>query len=148
LLERCVLSLQKLGLMYGGWLAICALAAWVLARWSARRRLGGALFVVLVVVALINLAQLVYVFGFSESLLVRDRTPFERFLQHTDRVWLVIYLVWPFASAVGIAQTSLRIASARVSLARWSAFGGSVVIAAITPLCLVVTTCGVAGACL
>src|SRR5690348_12872602 len=95
--------------MYGAWLLICAVAAWFLARWSARRRLGNGVFVVLVVVALINLAQLVYVFGFSESLLVRDRTSFERFLQHTDRVWLVIYLLWPFASAVGIAQTSLKI---------------------------------------
>ena len=141
-------DLQHLFLMYGGWLVICAVAVWFLARWSARRRLSDGVFVVLGVVALINVAQLVYVFGFSESLLVRERTPFERFLQHTDRVWLVIYLVWPFASAVGIAQTSLKISSVRAGLARWVSFGCSVVIAAVTPLCLVVTTCGVAGACL
>jgi hypothetical protein len=134
--------------MYGIWLVICGLAAWYLARWSAQRRLNRVLFGVLVVVALINLAQLVYVFGFSESLLVRSRTPFERFLQHTDRVWLVLYLLWPFAAAIGIAQASLKISSGRASLARWISFGCSVVIAAVTPLCLVVTTCGVAGACL
>ncbi len=59
----------KMVLMYGGWLVVCGLAAWFLARWSARRRLNDGLYAVLLLLALINLAQLVYVFGFSVSIL-------------------------------------------------------------------------------
>lgn len=138
---------QKMVLIYSAWLVICGLAAWYLARWSAQRRLNGAVFAVLVLLALVNLAQLVYVFGFSVSILTRPRNAFEKFLQHTDTVWYVLFALWPIATAVGIAQTSLKIDS-RPVLARWASFGCSVVIAALTPLFLIFTTCGLAGACL
>src|SRR6185312_15895391 len=108
-------------LTYGAWLVICGLAAWFLSRWSAQRRLNHALFALLIVIALVNLAQLVYVFGFGESIIVRPRNEFERFLQHTDRVWYLLFALWPFAAAIGIAQASLRISS-RAALARWISF--------------------------
>ena len=138
---------QKIVLIYAAWLVICGLAAWYLARWSAQRRLNGVVFTVLVLLALINLAQIVYVFGFSESIFTRPRNAFEKFLQHTDTVWYVLFALWPFATAVGIAQTSLKISS-RPALARWVSFGCSAAIAALTPLFLIFTTCGLAGACL
>jgi hypothetical protein len=136
-----------MALVYGSWLVICSLAAWFLSRWSARRTLNGVLFAVFVLMTLVNLAQLVYIFGFGDSIIDRPRNALEKFLQHTDRVWYVIYALWPFAAAVGIAQTSLKISS-RPALARWVAFGGSVVIAALTPVFLIFTTCGLAGMCL
>lgn len=138
---------EKIFLMYGFWLVVCGLAAWFLARGSARRRLNDGVFAVLILLALVNLAQLVYVFGFSESIIVRERNAFERFLQHTDRVWYILFLLWPFLAAVGIAQASLRISS-RATLARWLSFSGSFVIAMLTPLFIIFTTCGLAGACL
>jgi hypothetical protein len=134
-------------LMYGAWLAVCGLAAWFLARWSARRRLNDGVFAVLILIALVDLAQLVYVFGFGESIIVRPRNAFEKYLQHTDVVWYWLFALWPFAAAVGIAQASLRTWS-RAALARWLSFGGSIVIATLTPLFILFTTCGLAGACL
>ena len=145
--EKRVTPVQKMTLVYGAWLVICGLAAWYLARWSARRRLNGVLFALLALLAAINLAQLVYVFGFSVSILDRPRNALEKFLQHTDTVWYVLFALWPLASAIGIAQTSLKIANRPVP-ARWVAFGFSVVIAALTPLFVIFTTCGLAGACL
>jgi hypothetical protein len=142
-----VTPVPKLLLIYAAWLVVCGLAAWFLARWSAQRRLNGAIFALLVLIALINLAQLVYVFGFGDSILVRPRNALEKFLQHTDTVWYVLFAFWPFAAAMGIAQAVLKICS-RPALARWGAFGGSVVIAMVTPLNLFFTTCGLAGACL
>ena len=83
----------------------------------------------------------------GESILTRARNPFEKFLQHTDFVWYSLYLLWPLASAVGIAQTSLKVFS-RPVLARWVSFACSVAIAVLTPLTLIFVTCGLAGACL
>jgi hypothetical protein len=137
---------EKAGLVYGAWLLICGVAAWFLARWSARRSLNNALFGVLVVIALVNLAQIGYILGFGESLMARPRNPLEKFLQHTDFVWLILYVLWPFATAIGIAQTSLRIAG-RPALARWVAFGCSAGIAALTPFILIFVGCGLAGQC-
>ncbi|MEJ0038340.1 MAG: hypothetical protein WDO68_20040 [Gammaproteobacteria bacterium] len=138
---------QKIGLTYGAWLVICGLAAWFLARWSARRRLNGVVLALLVPIALINLAQIAYILTLGESILLRPRNPLEKWLQHTDFVWYILFALWPFATAIGIAQTSLRIAS-RPVLARWAAFGCSLGIAALTPLILIFVTCGLAGACL
>ena len=138
---------QKLVGIYAAWLVVCGLAAWFLARWSAQRRLHGVLFAVLVLVTVINLAQIVYVLGFGESLMTRPRNPLEKFLQHTDKVWYVLYALWPFATAIGLAQTWLKISSHRPALARWTSFGCSLVIAAMTPLFLIFTTCGLAGMC-
>lgn len=137
----------KLILIYAAWLVVCAVAVWFLARWSSRRRLNGVLFGVLVLVALMNLAQLVYVFGFSESILVRPRNALEKFLQHTDTFWYLLFALWPFATAIGIAQTSLKVSS-RPAIAHWIAFGCSTGLAVLTPLFLFFTTCGLAGACL
>jgi hypothetical protein len=145
--EECVPPPQKILLIYGAWLVICGLAAWFLARWSSRRRLSDGVFAVLILIALVNLAQLVYVFGFGESILVRPRNAFEKFLQHTDRVWYLLYALWPIAAAIGIAQASLRMSS-RAMLARWISFGCGVGIALLTPLFIFFTTCGLAGACL
>jgi hypothetical protein len=142
-----VTPVPKLLFIYAAWLVVCGLATWFLARWSARRRVHGVIFTALVLIALINLAQLVYVFGFGDSIITRPRNALEKFLQHTDMVWYVLYVLWPFAAAIGIAQASLKISS-RPALARWLAFGGSVVIAVVTPLNLFFTTCGLAGACL
>ena len=139
-------ALGHIGLAYGVWLAICAIATWFLARWSARRPLNGFVFALLVTIALINLAQIGYILTLGESIITRPRNPFERFLQHSDLLWYGLYVLWPFASAIGIAQTSLKIAS-RPALARWLSFGCSVAIAALTPLTLVFVTCGLAGAC-
>ena len=146
LLEDRVPPLQKIGLIYAAWLVICGLAAWFLARWSAQRRLNDVLFVVLGVIAVINLAQLAYALGFSVSLLTRPRNGLEKFLQHTDIVWYVLFALWPFLAAIGVAQASLRI-SGRAPLARWSAFGCGIVIAALTPVFLIFTTCRFAGMC-
>ena len=140
-------ALGHVGLAYGVWLAICAVAGWYLARWSSRRQLSGVVFALLVVIALINLAQIGYILTLGESIITRNRNQFERFLQHTDRVWYSLYVLWPFATAIGIAQTSLKIAS-RPALARWISFGCSVGLAALTPLTLIFVTCGLAGACL
>jgi len=134
-------------LIYGTWLAICGIAAWFLARWSARRHLNDFVFALLVVIALINLAQIGYILTLGESIITRPRNPFERFLQHSDLLWYGLYVLWPFASAIGIAQTSLKIAS-RPVLARWLSFVFSIAIAALTPLTLIYVTCGLAGACL
>jgi hypothetical protein len=139
---------QKIVLMYAAWLVVCGLAAWYLARWSAQRRLSSALFAVLALVAVVNLAQLVYILGFGESLMIRPRNALEKFLQHTDKVWYLLYALWPFVTAIGLAQTSLKISSHRAVLARWTAFGCSVLIAALTPLFLIFTTCGLAGMCI
>ncbi len=121
---------QKLMLMYGIWLVICGLSAWYLARGSARRRLNNGVFAVLLLIALINVAQLVYVFGFGESIIVRPRNAFEKYLQHTDIVWYILFALWPFAAAIGVAQASLRIWS-RPALARWLSFGCSAGIAVL-----------------
>jgi hypothetical protein len=142
-----VTPVQKILLMYGAWLLVCGFAAWYLARWSAQRRLNDGLYAVLLLISLVNLAQLVYVFGFSESILVRPRNGLERFLQHTDRVWYILFALWPFIAAIGAAQASLRISS-RPALARWISFGCSAGIAVLTPLFLIFTTCGLAGMCL
>lgn len=138
---------QKIVLVYSGWLVICGLAAWYLARWSARRRLKDGVFAVLLLIALINVAQLVYVFGFGESIITRPRNAFEKYLQNTDIVWYTLFALWPFAAAVGVAQSSLRIWG-RPALARWLSFGCGAGIAVLTPLFVVFTTCGLAGACL
>jgi hypothetical protein len=140
-------SVENLGLVYSAWLAICGVATWYLARWSARRRLNGLVFALLVVIALINLAQMGYILVLGESIITRNRNVFEKFLQHTDLIWNSLYALWPFAAAIGIAQTSLKIAS-RPALARWIAFGCGVGIAALTPLILIFVTCGLAGMCL
>src|SRR5882724_10644547 len=123
----------KLELAYGGWLAICALATWYLARWSARRQLNGLVFALLALIAAVNLAQIGYILVLGESIITRPRNGLERFLQHTDLFWFALFVLWPFAAAVGIAQTSLRITD-RPVLARWVSFGCSVAIAALTPL--------------
>jgi hypothetical protein len=146
--KACVTPLRTIILIYAGWLVVCGVAAWYLARWSARRRLHGVLFAVLVLLAVINLAQIVYVLGFGESLMIRPRNALEKFLQHTDRLWYILYALWPFATAIGLAQTSLKISSHHATLARWTSFGCSVAIAALTPLFLIFTTCGLAGVCL
>ena len=140
-------SVGKIELFYVAWLVICGLATWYLARWSARRQVHGAVFVLLVAIALVNLGQLGYICVLGESIITRPRNPFERFLQHSDTVWYLLYALWPFATAIGIAQTSLKIAD-RPALARWISFGCSVGIAALTPLTLIFVTCGLAGACL
>jgi hypothetical protein len=137
----------KLELAYGGWLVICGLGSWYLARWSARRQLHGLIFALLVLLALINLAQIGYILVLGESIITRPRNPLEKFLQHTDMFWFALYVLWPFAAAVGIAQTSLKI-TGRPVLARWASFGCSVGIAALTPLILIFIVCGLAGACL
>jgi hypothetical protein len=143
---------QKIALVYTGWLAVCSLAAWFLSRWAARHPPNGGarhvLFAVFVLVTLVNLAQLIYILGFGDSLMDRPRNALEKFLQHTDRVWYLLYALWPFLAAIGIAQTSLKISSSRPALARWIAFGSSVVIAALTPGFLIFTTCGLAGMCI
>jgi hypothetical protein len=137
----------QLELAYGGWLVICGLGTWYLARWSARRQLNGLIFALLVLIALINLAQIGYILVLGESIITRPRNPFEKFLQHTDKFWFALYLLWPFATAIGVAQTSIKI-KARPVLARWVSFGCSVAIAALTPLTLIFIVCGLAGACL
>ena len=139
--------LDHIWLFYGTWLVICGIAAWYLARWSARRPLNGLVFALLILIALINLAQIGYILTLGESIITRSRNPFERFLQHSDFVWYSLYALWPVATAIGIAQTSLRIAE-RPALARWISFGCAVVLAALTPLTLIFVTCGLAGACL
>jgi hypothetical protein len=139
--------LDHIGLIYGAWLVVCAVAAWFLARWSARRQLNGFVFALLVAIALLNLAQIGYILVLGESIITRNRNPFEKFLQHTDLLWYGLYALWPFAAAIGIAQTSLKLFS-RPTLARWASFGCSVGIAALTPLILIFVTCGLAGACL
>jgi hypothetical protein len=138
---------EKIGLTYGAWLMLCGLATWFLARWSARRQIHTIVFALLILIAVVNLAQIGYVLVFGESILVRNRNPLERFLQHTDIVWNSLLALWPFASAIGIAQTSLKIAD-RPALARWTSFGCSVGIAALTPLMVVVVWCKLSGACL
>ena len=138
---------EKIGLIYGAWLAICGIAAWYLARWSAQRQLNGMVFAVLVVLALINLGQLGYIFVLGQSIITRPRNGFEKFLQHTDLVWHILYALWPFATAIGIAQTTLKVTERR-PVARWISFGCSVGIAALTPLILIFVTCGLAGMCL
>ena len=138
----------KIALIYVAWLVICGIATWYLARWSARRQLNGIVFALLVLVALINLAQMGYILALGESIITRPRNPFEKFLQHTDLVWYGLYALWPFATAIGLAQTSLKIASRRAALARWISFGCSVGIAALTPIILIFVTCGLAGMCL
>jgi hypothetical protein len=140
-------TLHKLELIYVIWVLICLLATWFLARWSARRQLNGIVFTVLVLIALVNLAQIGYILVFGESIIARPRNGLEKWLQHTDFIWYPLFLVWPFAAAVGIAQTSLKI-RARPALARWISFGGSVVIAVATPLVVIFVGCGLAGACL
>ena len=142
-----MLPLGKLELAYGGWLVICVLATWYLARWSARRQINGLAFTLLVLIAVINLAQIAYILVLGESIITRPRNPLEKFLQHTDLFWFALFVLWPFAAAVGIAQTSLRI-TARPVLARWVSFGCSVAIAALTPLTMIFIVCGLAGACL
>lgn len=146
-LEERVTPVQKIVLIYGAWVVICGVAAWYLARWSAQRKLNDALLAVLLLITVINLAQLVYVFGFGESILVRPRNGVEKFLQHTDRVWYSLYALWPFVGAVAFAQASLRISS-RPAIARWVSFGCSAGIALLTPVFLIFTTCGLAGMCL
>jgi hypothetical protein len=145
--EERVTPVQKIGLVYGAWLAICGLAAWYLARWSSRRRLNPVLFAMLVLIALVNHAQIVYVLGFGESIITRPRNALEKFLQHTDTLWYALFAIWPFAAAIGVAQTSLKISSPP-ALARWVSFGCGVVIATLTPPILFLQTCGLAGACL
>jgi hypothetical protein len=140
-------SWEKIGLVYGAWLLICGVATWFLARWAARRSLNNLLFGVLVLIALVNLAQIGYIVGFGESILTRPRTPFEKFLQHTDVMWLGLYVLWPFAAAVGVAQAALKIAS-RPGVARWLAFACGASIAVVTPFVLILVGCGLAGACL
>jgi hypothetical protein len=142
-----VAILDHVKLIYGTWLAICGIATWFLARWSARRHLNGFVFALLVVIALVNLAQIGYILTLGESIITRPRNPFERFLQHSDLFWYGLYVLWPFASAIGIAQTSLKIAN-RPVLARWLSSVFSIAIAALTPLTLIYVTCGLAGACL
>jgi hypothetical protein len=142
-----MVPLGKIGLTYGVWLVVCGVATWYLARWSARRRLNGVVFAVLVLIALVNLAQIGYVLVLGESIITRPRNALERFLQHTDIVWYIVFALWPFASAIGIAQTSLKISS-RPALARWISFACSAGIAVLTPLILIFMTCGLAGACL
>jgi hypothetical protein len=144
---NAVTPFEKIGLIYGAWLAICGIAAWYLARWSAQRRLNVIVFGLLVALALINLAQIGYILVLGESIITRPRNAFEKFLQHTDLVWHILYALWPFATALGVAQTSLKIAE-RPALARWLSFGCSVAIAALTPLVLIFVTCGLAGMCL
>jgi hypothetical protein len=138
---------EKLGLVYGVWLVICGIATWYLARWSARRSLNSLVFAVLLLVALVNLAQIGYILVLGESIITRPRNPLEKFLQHTDLMWMILYVLWPFAAAIGVAQIFMKIAS-RPVLARWIAFGCSASIAALTPLILIFVNCGLAGMCI
>jgi phosphopantothenate synthetase len=137
----------KIGLIYGAWLVICGLAAWCLARWSARRRVHGLVFALLVLIMLLDLAQVGYVLVFGESIITRDRNPFERFLQHSEIATNALLVLWPFATAIGVAQASLKIAD-RPVLARWISFGCSVGVAALTPVTIVYVWCGLAGMCI
>jgi hypothetical protein len=139
--------LGKLELAYAGWLVICAVGTWFLARWSARRQLHGLIFGLLLLIAVVNLAQIAYILVFGESIITRPRNALEKLLQHTDMFWFALFVLWPFASAVGIAQTSLKFA-ARPVLARWVSFGCSAAIAILTPLTMLFIVCGLAGACL
>jgi hypothetical protein len=139
-----VTQISQLAEIYAAWVAISAIVLWALANWSAKRRLHVSALVLAGVVTLICIALLGYAFTAAGPL--PSRTPLQLLLADRAPPLLSSFLLWPFIVTIAVAQLS-RQSPTRPPATRWLSFAAGVVLSCIAPFALLMTGCGLAGAC-
>lgn len=136
-------ELRQLALWYAAWLAVSALALWVLSRWFARRRLHAALLVAGAVMTLTCIGLVAYAF----TAVAGPATSGLRLtLAQRGGILTLIFIAWPFVTCATAAQASLRLAISPRT-ARRVAFTSGLVITGLAPFALLAAGCAMAGAC-
>ena len=133
---------QVIGI-YAAWVALSGIVLWVLARWSASRKLHVSVSIVAALVTLICIAFPAYAFTAMPG---TPRTPLRLLIANRAPPLLYSFIAWPYVACLAVAQIAGRL-STTPRATRWLSFVSSLVISCISPPALLIAGCALAGVC-